>query len=554
MSFVLTVFSPHSLRLNVELGDKSFSSLPADQALCIGDATLGGSFYFSGDLVPNFEAAQLAHFGTGAFNILQVVDGGYQILQDRLGLRPLYIYKSDGAAAVSDSLWALVRALRAAGQVPQINQGAFDLMLASDKFVAEHPLTMDTLVDGVRVSIPGSTLTVRAGAVAEVPRVTPSRIGLGEKAYQERLHEAVSEIAENVRAPIDSSRFDYYYADITGGRDSRAVLAALRCANRVGSVRFRHRPCGMVEGLLAQSLVAISGGEFVTGQPGDTYHIVVEEYLEEQFQQYMGVNHSLASRFALRQEPSAPSVLFRGGLGEVYRNHYLKPVAKEGQGLDFPFAGMLNKRQLLPTERQDAAVKLLHAGLATMPGEAEEERLYWHYRCLRNRFHFGLANVFSDFHVINPLYSHAALDLAEQMPMSWLSSGRLMAELTAALDNELAGLPYDSEFAEGTVPTRKFERMPRVTYSPSKKTWYSGIRGGERKATVDESVYRQTRELAEWYFSEVEPSAGGADISRYMQGLEKNIATGKFKFVVRDWFKFRTAAWLVNGGGSLNRL
>lgn len=548
VSFALTTGFSHSLKLNIELGDKNFSSLPADQALCLGAATLGGSFYFSGDVVSSAEGDQLAHFGTGAFNVLQVVEGGYQILQDRLGLRPLYIYECDGAAAVSDSLWALVEALRAAGQAPGLNQEAFDLMLASDKFVAEHPLTMDTLVDGVRVASPGSTLTVRAGAVTEVPRVIPRRSGLDEGAYQNQLQEAVTEIVENVRALIGSSRFEHYYADITGGRDSRAVLAALRRADRVGLIRFRHRPCGMVEGLLAQSLVAICRGEFVSDEPGDAVHVDVEEYLEEQFQRYAGVNHSLTSRFAIRQEPDALSVLFRGGLGEVYRNHYLKPVAKAGQGLDFPFAGMLNKRQLLPSERQEAAVELLHSGLAAMPGETEEERLYWHYRYLRNRFHFGLANVFSGFHVINPLYSHAALDLAEQVPMKWLSSGRLMAELTAALDDELAGLPYASEFAEGTVPTRKLERMVRVTYDPSKKTWHTGVRGGERKATVNDSVYRQTREFAQWYFDEVEPGDGGADKARYMQGLEKNIATGKFKFVVRDWFKFRTAAWLVNGG------
>lgn len=548
MNFVINVASSGSVELSIKVGNRRLSRLGSDQALCLGEATLDGAFYFFGDVLLSSEADLLPRFGTGAFNVLKVGEGGYQVLQDRLGMRPLYIYERGEAVAVSDSLWALMETLRASGIRLGLNREAFELMLASDKFLAEHPLTMETLVEGVRVSIPGSTVTISAvGGVTEAPRTSFDRVGLREELYQDRLQVAVSEITANVRAPIDCGHFDHFYADITGGRDSRAVLAALRSADRIGAVRFRHRPCGMVEGFLAQSLIAISGGEFVSVVPGGTvHHVDPDEYLQEQFQYFMGTNHELRSRFSVREESSVPSVLFRGGLGEVYRNHYLNPVAREGRGLDFPFSGMLNKRSLLPPERQHAAIGQLQEGLMAMPGETEEEKLYWHYRYLRNRFHFGLANQSSSFHVINPLYSHAALDLAEQVPVDWLSSGRLMADLTAALDEELAGLPYASEFSKGVVPTRKFERMAQVVYNPAKKTWCSGIPAGGHKVSVEELVYSQTRELAEWYFDEIEPSEGGADKVRYMKGLEQNITKGKLKFVIRDWFKFRAARLLLS--------
>ncbi len=319
--------------------------------------------------------------------------------------------------------------------------------------------TRNLPIEGVTLLQPGETIDVKAGKikVRPAPKIDWRRLEPDE--YHALIEAGATEVAANVAAAVDASQTGLLTSDLTGGKDSRIILAAIVALGRIGEARFYTQDVGdAVDVEVASGLAEYFGGKYKDADSGDQVplaQIPPPEVLITHRSLFFGLYHDMLLTSVRAEAPVDPWIGVGGGCGELYRDFWQKMVGKErclatrriGPEIK-QFLREYGNWTLFPAELRTFAPKLFARELRTLAGPTLDQRLDMHYLTYRNRLHFGLAGAMASMAgkaTFFPLASPSLLAAARGLPAREKGMGRVIFDVTRELCPIMPYLPYANE-------------------------------------------------------------------------------------------------------------
>lgn len=386
--------------------------------------------------------------GTGSYTIVDCNENSSLVRPDPFGMNT--VYYSDCIITNRLHLAALiVREIDADSALASFyNEGGYSFSLNM----------FQTAISGVKLAPAGASLSANNyGITLNLPEDDYMFDESNPDEYWELIERGASEIVSNVEAVIDAG-FPVY-ADLTGGRDSRLIFGALVAAGKQEEVVFNTLTNTATPGLVADlevatGLVAAYGGRYDDRPRSFGYsQYTVSQNLRRRRSQIFGTYHWLVPT-DIRPVATlnrTQTIKLLGGGGELYRDywHPLLFNSVDATSIATPddteamlvrHAGPYLGHNLLPSYQ----LNMVHS-IMSLPGRTMGSKLDSHYLNFRNRYHFGPRQSLPEsLSTLNPAMSRSLLHAARSLPASERSSGRVLFDVTRALDEKLAYLPYES--------------------------------------------------------------------------------------------------------------
>ncbi|HYG49023.1 MAG TPA: asparagine synthase C-terminal domain-containing protein [Allosphingosinicella sp.] len=360
----------------------------------------------------------------------------------------------------STSLLAAVGALPRVSFDPQgVYELAFNVTAIGD----------DTIFNELKTLGPDRVVELAADGARAHPVAKPLPGSMASMPIEERLERHRARLAAVVRRHVRHFG-DHVHCPLSGGLDSRLVLAALRAEGCRPHIYVYGGPNdGDVQ--IARLIGEAQGFEVEWFDKEAARQVSPEEFpdqVERNFQEYDGLpnfgelfeNGSNAAARDARHEGGALSA--SGGCGEIYRNFFYlpdRPLSADAVGRTFfaryakgDLTGEFDERRFLRNIEDKILASLGLAGRRGGLPRAVVEQIYPRVRC---RALFGreisLEGRYGAYLV--PFLDRDVVAEAMTLPMALKNAGRFEARLLEAIDPELARLPsvYGHDFA--TPPT-----------------------------------------------------------------------------------------------------
>lgn len=286
-----------------------YDSLPA--TLFLGSGVVGGKFRKG----PQGISGQTIDYGAGAYAVIESGQRASKVVPDPFGMHVIYASET----CVTNRLHLAALTGRA------LDYGsAFSSTYANHMFSYQFAV-FDTPVSGVRMLAAGDI--VRIADVITVKSNNTASFGVASPTeYWKLIDAGVREIVGNVNAVVDSGY--PVICDLSGGRDSRLLLAALIVSGRVSDVAFNthtNDPSRSSDLDIATGLVREFGGNYQQSSPVMGYAVeeVSSAFLRRRSQLF-GSYHYIVKSELNQVVPIARSnsVRMLGGCGELYRDYY----------------------------------------------------------------------------------------------------------------------------------------------------------------------------------------------------------------------------------------
>lgn len=398
----------------------------------------------------------------GACVVIDISEGDIRIHTDVGGMHS--VYYNDGI--VTNRLHLAKQVIKSVDWA-----SAYTSMHSNSMFSQQFSVT-ETPVSGVRLLPPGWCIcfsnNVEICSTWESAGSDYSPLSPDE--YQKLISDAAQEIVNNVTAIVDAGF--HVVCDVTGGKDSRILLAAVVAADRVSEVSFNTKYSEssalanatvdaksaiqkkVLDRDIATGLVRRYGGVFSRDfSPIDFYQETTEERLNSRRSQLFGSYHfvQLAQLNGITPIFNKPVVRMMGGCGETYRDYYQPSFLPNGD-MAYDGKNIIN----LIEEKSNHALKDFYfensknkfiETFNSLPGYTVGDKLDSHYLRFRNRFHFGanLSRNSLSFN-ISPIFSPYLIKATRGLPSEEKSTGRVLFDVTKELCEELPYIHYDKPF------------------------------------------------------------------------------------------------------------
>jgi hypothetical protein len=430
-------------------------------------ASFAGIGVFGDRLCPSGQPPPSA-IGRGNYMVVRIECGTTRIIADPLGTYPVFYFDGPNFFAASNDIFRLREALAQLGaECPRLS-----LIYAGFITLGCAPGGI-TGFEGIRMLPVGAEIVFRADGSAGIERRPLADLLYCSADLDELLERADDEIRSNVRA-IATGGFDDLSCDLTGGMDSRLVVAAI-LAERLGNA-FSMVTRGDQSAPDAQVAAMIREKFGLRRSSGGVSKVGTQEPLS-------GLQHALWRSQGMMELPfifASPPAFMRltGGLGELMRTFWSNPpdgpplgrlhqnLARAGTKYISPFAARRLRRMIA-----EDATAILEEGVASEDlGDA-------FYLASRNRYHFGVPwrGSGAQFH---PLYSPAAIAAAHKLRRERRRINAVGHALMSRWSRDLAAMPFaDKAWHHSlTKPT------PPVKASPT-SSGDDASRGGRWRAT-----------------------------------------------------------------------
>ena len=416
--------------------------------------------------------------GSISLQLFSPEDQAVYFLNDPLGGAPIYHYRSECCQAFSSDLGSLVSSLRTRGAplhgAPKYF--AAGQITGTQSYGAPSPYKQISVFRrgvGAKVDAMGLVSTIDICSRESLYRPTFT--------YDQGLHQLRHEVLCNVKTAVDGN-FEGRYSHLTGGFDSRLVLAAIRCLGLESHFIFS---CieNSKDWTVAKQLAGELGLSFSAfdGNPrGAGYALNYFESLTRTARRSFG---SIVSGI----EPtflSANSLVFQGGYGEVGRT-FNTFRWDEGQSsptelayLLWRYAGYPRDEERNQTVWADSFLDELAELVRTYVEEAAELELeddfFTNYLYVegRNRHWIGLQSYYASSvrSQFDPLYSKVMVAAPRLLDWEMRRSNFLGFDLMRSLSPELLEFPFDRprigylyEKERGNILRREFTgKLPKL--------------------------------------------------------------------------------------------
>lgn len=356
-------------------------------------------------------------------------DGSAVIGTDDTGYARLFIYRDIDKWAIGSSLVDLAEFVSERAWPLSINEAQFKTFLLKSRGMLGNQLTsLGTSFNEIRLLAPSEYAVIRN---TEFPSLEVSqRAPKLPTDYPTALKDALDEMTGRLRTLIRSGL--PVVSDITGGRDSRTVLAALRVADDTTTplsdvVRFRSSERIEEDWVIAKPLSEKYGLRVNRATQESTFGV------DPDYAFQMWRSNDLGAYAPLYLFKSySDEIALNGAAGGVHRSVYRK-------------ATMADQLRAMRTDylTEDDLVALTDSMEQSLDhvGGHDDRRLE-HFRLFRNRFHGG-RNALRTLSVA-PLGSAKLRHASSLMSDEHLDRAQFYADVMYNLAPDLADEPYDS--------------------------------------------------------------------------------------------------------------
>jgi hypothetical protein len=391
----------------------------------------------------------------GSYIVVNASEQEAVIGTDFSGYCKLFLYQHADHWILSNSLIETARFAARKGLPTTINEshlasffirGAFGNQLTSLRTsVSEIRLVPSTMEVVVSRSLQGGNVTLRRTSVVTKMEQDHSRYG---DALRDYLKLWVGRMATVLQSDLTMS------SELTGGQDSRTVLALMLAASRlIGNDLIQRINFTSNEGQSTDFAVA--------RQIADRFHLRFMKWdgerrgppllgLTEAYEKWKSLCLGVyAPIYFPQSRPTPTSIVFGGSGGEGHRRFY------PDIGLDRFLA---IRRSHIPsaahfrTLKNDIAedLRFLQQG-----PEASVDPMVLHYRHFRDRCHGGRAPQYTN--LLSPLSSAALRKASSLCTPEQLDRRQVVADILINASQELASMPFDSP--EKSFDTRHFSEL-----------------------------------------------------------------------------------------------
>jgi hypothetical protein len=384
------------------------------------------------------------------------------VRSDFMGFMPLYCFNERGLCLVSNRLHLMASILAKRGML-QFDEAALAMNMLSDSVFWGQAVSDNMLVKGVRMLRPYERVEIKRDGTASIVGGEPEsmRGSLSSQEYWRLIRAGADDVIANIRAIMSSSEYGRIVLPLSGGRDSRAVLAGVLAAGAKDKVHLYTTPLpGDTE--VATGLAQHFGMLYDQEQAEKVTLYTPESALRQRSSYLFGVYHDWNTLFVGFPEYRDRAVRLMGGAGETYRSYFygfnpgtmVEPYDYKALKRTLLNNGFRNKATIAKHKGyinpiiETEALERFHLMFKGLSGRSVGEKINRHYFIFRNRLHFGAEDMMQASDVWHPLISPSLLRAALNAPEEVVSSGRIMFDLTSTLHEEAAHLPYDKPGAD----------------------------------------------------------------------------------------------------------
>lgn len=413
-------------------------------------------------------------------------DGSVDIATDPLGQYPLYIYNKADVFCVSNNIYLLAEVLERNGIRLKRTIDIFGYFVTHGSGAMEG-----TGYEDIQLLEVGSRIAVTSDLRVHLRRAEATSLLYSDRPYPELLEEAAHEILDNVRA-LSNGNFRLRICDLTGGMDSRTVLAAVLKIGERDRFLFhtkggRDSTDANVAGFLRKTFgLASAKGKVATMSLGSPYEEVCRTVAR------VGGLFSMNYVVGRYDEENSNDLSLGGGMGELMR-HFWSSGSASGK-FQTPLHSLVSTMQgrsgvlnsdVARRHQSDIAQFGIDAVNAGVKAEHAGHLLYLK---ARTKYHFGVwwaASARAKFH---PLYSPAAIKAAFSLSDEDRVCNRVGFDLMKLMAPQLIDIPFadkswSSRLHANPPPPVTEGALLAVDAEPPRDVKASG---GKRQATVTE--------------------------------------------------------------------
>lgn len=401
------------------------------------------------------------------------------ILPDPLGGSIIFYYQSTSLTMFSSNINSLIRVLNKIGIYPEktidylseiIGTGNGGFFESSYKDI--HALRPFQYVDGIKEHFSIKDYNWK------------NEFFSTDKEYNELIDLAVEEIKNNITAVTNHQGATYKIAHLTGGFDSRLVLAGILSTN---SSQFYNFFCSGRSNMPDRYTAERLSSEFgLTMTEYSGFNSIKSlDTLEDKFLLPMKYSGGIISALPHEFYEHGSNIILSGGYGECLRSFYESRITAQGRddinslmielwGNTFFsnndeesfFSANFKKRLSQKMELFFKECKEL--------GLREDAYLDYMYLRIRNRYYVGVvSHNWSNFGArFDPLYSLNAFKCALSLPKDLRSANIVGLDIMNKLNSDLANLPFEKEVynetyikLRGKAQIRDFSNNNRPEFS-----------------------------------------------------------------------------------------
>lgn len=410
--------------------------------------------YFSSDADEKIEDEFISNFrGAGIAFLFNKSTGVYQIIPDILGEAIVYHYNYNDVSIISGDLLQVeyIAGLLGLPLTKSLDYAA-ELAIASNGGLTKSSYCEVTTLDMFQyLVVTPSSVHVKTHKVAR-------SFFRPKESYEELLNSAAHEIKQNVAAASLSSG-ESKIAHLTGGFDSRLVLAAIKAAGEIQKFTFYCKGDAVHQDTKIAQSAAAKVGAVMTHDPGTPAAFLASDFGGSLLGSML-MSGGMLPIGPQRGHRQSLNTLLSGGYGETFRSFYGSRIgnftssdaltgkdfgqkiwgeylfAEDGNGL---FSGSYIQKLTVKLDTELNKARAL--------GVKESDLGDFLYLQIRNRYFVGIitSNWNRFINRFDPLYSPSAIKLAFKIPLEQRADNLIGYELMRMMAPELLEVPFDSE-------------------------------------------------------------------------------------------------------------
>lgn len=406
--------------------------------------------------------------GAGITFMRDLKSNCFYILPDLLGEAILYKYEHDGISIFSGDLLEIERIAQII-DMPLTKSLDYSLELTIS---SNGGLNKSSYVEVSSLDIFEYLIVNSRGSYVSKYRESDDFFNCNDD-YHELLEKAQQEILNNVSAAA-RSKDQRHVAHLTGGFDSRLVLAAAKAAGVSDTFRYYCKGDPVHEDTKIAESAAARVGAIMTRSPGSPANYELEDFGGKM----LGPLYLSAGMLSIgphQGHRETPLTLLSGGYGETFRSFYgvrigkLQPgeklsaekfgktiwssylFSKDGSGL---FSGSFVRSMEDKLDSELNKARLL--------GVQEDDLADFIYLQIRNRYFVGIITTNWNRYInrFDPLYSPSAVKLSFKLSLSERADNIIGYDLMNKFCPELLNVPFDSKKFGTTVSNERGYSAP----------------------------------------------------------------------------------------------
>lgn len=374
------------------------------------------------------------------------------VCPDPLGGAVVYIYEGRKLAAASADLRRLVQVLGDLGiSLSKSWRFGIELLACGNGGVSQSPYRE------IRALRPFEYCVLQRGKLRVSGYQTQEQLQ-SSRDYETSIEGARAQIEQNVRVATESAPA-LVTSHLTGGFDSRLVLAALSSSDMAHAARFYCQGDAVLPDRQIAERVASTFDLLMTEHPGTVQAVAPSDIGGQLAWPLAHSNGVLTIGPHAGSRDGGHNRILSGGYGGTFRSTYDyrlqgKPRGNARPGLELArglwpsyLFGDSERSGLLSTEFlesfSDGIESVRRRGRAL--GVRDDALADFLYISTRSRYFIGhISRSWSQFTPrFDPLYSLEAVALALQLPLDMRSSNIIGFDLMRALDSRLLSMPFD---------------------------------------------------------------------------------------------------------------